>query len=163
MPTSNLPEEKSFFQRLFGSKKSEQLNFRLSLGDLASGEFVLTANWQKFSIGTAESGNRAQSKRISPQLELISKGTAWFDVLEVVPDMEIVTTPFGEKGAFNIQINSIHDGSDIHYTLDGSEPTEASELFIGPLFFDKSVALKAAAFKEGKRVGFIEKTIALQQ
>lgn len=41
----------------------------------------------------------------------------------------------------------------IYYTLDGSEPTEASTLYEGPFSIDKSLTLKARAYKEGMKPG----------
>ncbi len=41
------------------------------------------------------------------------------------------------------------NGVEIRFTTDNSEPTEASELYKEPLFFEKSTVLKAKAFKQG--------------
>jgi len=43
-------------------------------------------------------------------------------------------------------------GAEIHYTLDRSEPTPASALYRGPIEIDKTTALRAAAFRGGKKV-----------
>ena len=40
-------------------------------------------------------------------------------------------------------------GAEIHYTLDGSEPTEASALYAAPVPVDRSLTLKAKGFKPG--------------
>lgn len=43
------------------------------------------------------------------------------------------------------------DGAPVRYTLDGSEPTEASPLYTSPLHLDKTCAIKAKAFRpDGK-------------
>ena len=41
------------------------------------------------------------------------------------------------------------EGVDIHYTLDGSMPTEASPRYQSPIMVDRRLTLKAVAFKEG--------------
>ena len=41
------------------------------------------------------------------------------------------------------------DGAEIHYTLDGAEPTEASTRYDGPFRIDSSCIIRARAFKEG--------------
>lgn len=40
-------------------------------------------------------------------------------------------------------------GATIHYTLDGSEPTTASEVYNGPVFVPGNIIVKAIAVKEG--------------
>jgi len=40
-------------------------------------------------------------------------------------------------------------GSEIHYTLDGSTPTEASPRYVDPLIIDRTRALRARVFAEG--------------
>lgn len=46
-------------------------------------------------------------------------------------------------------LGSMTEGASIHYTLDGTEPTEASPLYTEPILIDRSLPLKAKAFKEG--------------
>ncbi len=48
-----------------------------------------------------------------------------------------------------VRMFSRTDGASIHYTLDGSEPTEASPLYTQPFQVSQSCVLKATAFKEG--------------
>ena len=44
-------------------------------------------------------------------------------------------------------------GVDIYYTLDGSEPTNASNLYTKPFVINKSEVVKARAFLNGKPIG----------
>jgi nicotinamidase-related amidase len=44
------------------------------------------------------------------------------------------------------------DGTEIRYTTDGSEPTAESELYTKPLTITQTQTLRAAAFRDGKRV-----------
>jgi hypothetical protein len=51
---------------------------------------------------------------------------------------------------FNLEITTETPGAKIYYTLDGSEPTEASGiLYAGPVLINKTTTLRAAAFKTG--------------
>ncbi|MDR0609937.1 MAG: NPCBM/NEW2 domain-containing protein, partial [Planctomycetaceae bacterium] len=44
------------------------------------------------------------------------------------------------------------DGSEIRYTVDGSEPTAKSSLYTHPLNIDRTQTIRAAAFRKGKQV-----------
>ena len=70
-------------------------------------------------------------------------------------DGRFVSKPFLEgdpryfDGAFQAKLGCRTEGATIRYTLDGSEPTEASPLYEGPFAIDKDCILLARAFKEG--------------
>lgn len=49
----------------------------------------------------------------------------------------------------DVEIASATDGSTIHYTLDGTDPTEASPVYTQPLMVGQTTTIKAKAFKEG--------------
>ena len=53
------------------------------------------------------------------------------------------------KGSVDMKMSCRTEGAAIHYTLDGSEPTEASPLYTAPFVLDRSATVKARAFKEG--------------
>jgi alpha-tubulin suppressor-like RCC1 family protein len=48
-----------------------------------------------------------------------------------------------------VTITTATAGADIHYTLDGNEPTNADPLYTGPVTVDESLTLKARAYKTG--------------
>jgi len=57
--------------------------------------------------------------------------------------------PAGEYlSAQEISINTATPGARIHYTTDGSEPSESSTLYCAPFILDMNTTLKAKAFKE---------------
>lgn len=66
----------------------------------------------------------------------------------------ILPVPFIRKGdriftnTTNVELGTIDESSDIRYTIDGSEPNENSALFTEVLTFDKTITLKAKAFKK---------------
>ena len=68
---------------------------------------------------------------------------------------EAVSTPVISGGfpvfidSTGITISTRTEGASIHYTLDGSEPTENSPLYTGPFTLEKSALIRARAFKDG--------------
>jgi len=68
---------------------------------------------------------------------------------------QLVSTPYltGNPrffdGRFQAEILCRTPEVNIHYTLDGSEPTEASPLYEAPFFITEDCILKARAFREG--------------
>jgi hypothetical protein len=140
-----------------GGRKAEN-SFDLSLGRGEPESFVLTENWKQYSFCT--SGRTMQpslARWYFPGLTLNSRGTAWFDVLQVVPDLEMNNRRGeGEKGRM-IELISNHPDKNIFYTLDGSEPTIASEQYITPFPLKQSGTIKAVAVKNGLPAGMIRR------
>lgn len=64
-----------------------------------------------------------------------------------------VTKIFADEYAFldrtTVRISCPVPGAEIHYTLDGGEPTERSPLYDKPLVLTKSTTVKARSFKKG--------------
>ncbi len=54
-----------------------------------------------------------------------------------------------------ITLSTRTEGAAIHYTLDGSEPTEESALYTGPFTLRESAPIRACAFKEGMEPSFV--------
>jgi hypothetical protein len=146
-PSSNKP----------GGKKGGPARFRLALG-AAERVFACDETWQKFEIpGIRLAGQTDENARVSPQLEMAGKGTAWFDLLQVYPDMVLTETRGTAENLRNIELKCIHPDAKIFYTSDGSEPTTLSQPYLIPLEIDNNVRLKAAAFNGDLQVGFVER------
>ena len=64
-------------------------------------------------------------------------------------------TPFERLFVEDITINAdpMMDGCQVLYTVDGSEPTEESTLYRGPLKFGRTVTLKVRALRKGDTPG----------
>lgn len=64
-----------------------------------------------------------------------------------------VTRIYTERPAFldetTVRISCLVPGGEIHYTLDGSEPTHRSPLYEKPLTITKTTTVKARSFKDG--------------
>jgi hypothetical protein len=140
-------------------KKAGSVSFRLALG-VSEKIFDCTEDWQKFEIsGVRATGTDKESVRISPLLEMVSKGTAWFDLLQVYPDMEIKVGRGPEGKSLIIELISVHTGSKIYYTTDGSEPSEEAIPYIGPVEVTGKSTVKAATYKDGQMIGYIEEKV----
>jgi hypothetical protein len=133
-------------------KKDKIVSFRLGLGNEGK-IFACTEEWQKYEI----SGMRINGDaKVSPLLEMAGKGTAWFDNLQVYPDMQLIASR-GDDGKMSIvEIKSVHPDVKIFYTIDGSEPDLESLPYTIPVEISKDILLKAAAYKDGSRLGYIE-------
>lgn len=65
----------------------------------------------------------------------------------------IITASKGDTtfGCNMVTIRNNTDGAVIHYTLDGTEPTEASPIYTGPITVTSSMKINAIALKDGMR------------
>jgi hypothetical protein len=78
-----------------------------------------------------------------------------------ITDFEILPVPFVAAGerAFSesteVELGSLTSDATIHYTLDGSEPTDRSPIYEQPLRLKRSVTVKAFAVKEGWDPSFV--------
>jgi hypothetical protein len=138
-----------------GGKKGGPVKFRLALGEKEL-IFDCSGTWQNYQVsGVMASVQNEETGRTCPQLELTGKGTAWFDLLQVYPDMELKESPGSKENLRIIEINCVHPDVKIYYTTDGSEPTPLSTLYQIPVEIDNKVNLKSVAFKEDVMVGYI--------
>ena len=78
-----------------------------------------------------------------------------FEAPYSLTDGNLVSTPIINRDPrffdrrFEARLRSRTPGATLRYTLDGSEPTEASPLYEGPFEISEECVLKARAFKEG--------------
>jgi hypothetical protein len=140
-----------------GGKKGGPVTFRLALGTTEE-IFECSESWNKYQLsGILASAPNKETGRVCPELELTGKGTAWFDLLQVYPDMKLVESPGTTENLRNIEVTCIHPDTKIYYTTDGSEPTSLSTLYLVPVEIDKAARFKAKAFKGEALVGYIER------
>ena len=75
------------------------------------------------------------------------------DKLTIIQEGTPVATPIvSPAGGFytdaqTINMTTATDGAEIRYTLDGSEPTETSELYTGEFVIEESITIRAKALK----------------
>ncbi len=72
------------------------------------------------------------------------------------PGTPIIETPDGcyPKGkTVKVRLSSEINELEVRYTLDGAEPSASSTLYLAPFTVSEDVVVKAAGFKDGKRLG----------
>lgn len=132
--------------------------FRLSLGSNCEEYFIPGKEWEEYSFSCVPVP--ADGKyRVSPLLELIGEGTAWFDLLQMYPDMSITLRTSRESNNVDVHLTSTHQGSDIYYTTDGSMPGPDDEKYVSLFSLDRPATVKAAAYIDGIRVGYLERYV----
>ena len=148
-PSSNKPAKRGFI-----SKKEVPVSMSLSLAEGPPAEFALTSGWKEYSINGQKALPGVPTHRNSPHLGLTTKGTAWIDLVQLVPDLEILSVPIGAEGSIMTMVSTIHQDAVIHYTLDGTWPTPASAVYEDPIFLKSSVRFRASAFSGNELKGF---------
>ena len=120
--------------------------------------FYFTEGWTEYSFTTAGRGIvPSLGTKYSPWIRPDGRGTAWFDALQVVPDMEIRNRRGEEGKGRKVEILSSYDGHDIFYTLDGTYPTPQSQPYLGPIPLEYTALLRAASYKDGELTGDIRR------
>ncbi len=158
-----LEEKESFFKKLSLKKKrpSDYMQFRMSLGD-DSRVFNLDGEWRYYSF-VIPAVSEWKLVHLNPGLELLSRGTAWFDLLQVLPDIIIQSrTKTGEEGLL-VGLSTTREAGEVRYTLDETVPDTLSALYEGPFMIRESCILKAAIFNEGKQDGYAEEELLVHK
>ncbi len=115
------------------------LNTTVNLDQKAAELGLVDGNNYKLDFFFAERHSTASHCQISTSLELAQK----------VPLPKPVATPPGQAFESPLQVSLSVPGVDdaqIHYTVDGQEPTEASPLYTSPIPIAASTTVKAKAF-----------------
>ncbi len=133
--------------------------FALGFKGLHNREFELTTSWKKYNASIYIGDISTSSSRINPYLELTSAGTAWFDKLEVIPDL-IAETEIDED-VIRLTLKNINGDGIIHYSLDGIEPIFDSPVYSGPIEVNKTSLLRARLFFGNHPEGRLTKSIVI--
>ncbi|HHE38109.1 MAG TPA: hypothetical protein ENL20_06005 [Candidatus Cloacimonetes bacterium] len=152
-----IPDKKRFFLvKLFRKFfKIREKNKKLCFSIRICGEekiFELTDYWKEFSF-TLKALN--ENKTSTTRIELLGKGTAWFDLMQIVSDLRISQKM--KNGKISAEILTEHKNSEIRFTLDGTDPDENSTLYSKPVPINKTSILKASVFQNGEKSGLAEK------
>lgn len=104
--------------------------------------------------GTSEA-IAALERTAMPSVDLVStltKAGKWDHDLLVD---SVLVTPWGRMFEDDVQVTLASPqtpGANIHYTLDGTEPTKSSPLYRHPVVVKETCTLKAAGFRRGKQI-----------
>jgi len=151
-----------FFHKICGCGPDEEdfPEFTMTLGAHCKEYFMPNEEWNEYRFSCIPETVDGTSM-ISPGLQLTGKGTAWFDLVQLYPDMDVKSFVNRDNNDITIRITTVHKGTEIFYTLDGSEPTQSSTPFKGNFNIHTSAILKAVTFKDGVMVGYIERPFVI--
>lgn len=86
-------------------------------------------------------------KRLMRMIKLYDR--KGFNYATTIFDIKAELNPNFEKGQLEITLSTI-DNADIHYTLDGTEPTKDSPIYSDVIITDKPIQLRAEVFRQGE-------------
>ena len=142
------------FNDIVESRRDYNVGFRLCLqgGEIPETAEVVelvneagegTANWTPTKAGTYYLTHETQTNGVNGA-ELLG---AWFEVA----GPELTFTPDGDlTPGVKIAINCAGEGWHVHYTLDGSAPTQSSvSEYTAPITLNDSQTIRAIAFSDG--------------
>lgn len=136
------------------------MKFKLNIGTFTEAEYTLTSEWKRYEISGTYGEGVTDPRALVSTIELVGVGTAWFDLAEVVADMDITVERIADSKCFSVTMNNNIPGSEIYYTLDGTEPTPESLKYSSPLTISKVERIKARLFNGDKSYGLTECLVA---
>ena len=123
--------------------------YRLSIDKLnIEKTFTLTPDWKQydFSFHVDSIGTSA-----SVSLELVTRGTAWFDLLQVDPDPTISYYINPDQTAM-VSLGTISQNSELRYTLDHNDLNLKSKKYQRPFAIKKASVVCAGLFQDEKLI-----------
>ena len=141
--------------------KGQKMKFKLALGSLGEKEFELTSDWKKYEvICPPKEYKRTHHGGASGSISLLSEGTAWFDLVQITPEIHIQSDRTNDKKGFIISMECYLNNGTIHYTTNGKEPTLSSPVYKNPFEVRTVQHIKAKVFVGEKGYTTYSKTIA---
>ncbi|MDE6215661.1 family 20 glycosylhydrolase, partial [Bacteroides sp.] len=95
-------------------------------------------------------------KRLRHQLDLYGVHSCHYK--EDIEDVTISVSPKGQDGAAVVELSTF-DNAPVYYTLDGSEPTDQSQLYTEPFTINQTATIKARAIRNGRASNIAEETL----
>ena len=89
--------------------------------------------------------------RLYVQMKRLDQQNVRYAVSAFSPWIDHIAKENGIEVSFKTEANHL----DIHYSLDGSEPTSASKKYEAPFIIEKSAKIKAQSFRDGIPVGTV--------
>lgn len=77
---------------------------------------------------------------------------------EDIEDVTISISPKGEDGTAVVELSTF-DHAPVYYTLDGSEPTDQSQLYAEPFTISRTTTIKARAIRNGRASNIAEEIL----
>lgn len=102
--------------------------------------------------------NRVVYKAGSGKYNIISKNISELiaPTRTTTPSISPRDTLFAQPNKAPITIESATADAKLYYTTDGSEPSDKSDKYEGPLFLEQAATIKAIAYKEGLQPSYVK-------
>ncbi|MBL7978114.1 MAG: discoidin domain-containing protein [Bacteroidetes Order II. Incertae sedis bacterium] len=136
--------------------------FRLGMGDRVQ-TFRLSSLWQKYVMPIRLPEDSVRFVREDAFLSLSSAGTAWFDLIQVHPDPQIIPEPTPEPGGLTLKVVSVLGQGKLVYTTDGTTLGENSPPYMAPIPVTQSMTLRSGVVMNGLLVNEATKSIMVHK
>ncbi len=162
-PAQNIWKEKGFFWRLFHRAPSPPV-FTVGAKGAGSKTFSLTENWKQYDWFLTPADSTKRFQRTSLTLELNSRGTAWFDDMDLEPVLHLKTTVSSSGKHLEIKLETSVDSAVIRYDLQGIKPGWSSPEYTKPFLLSHDARLVAGCFdSSGKRLGTFAQSLVIHK
>ncbi|MCU0409497.1 MAG: ATP-binding protein [Bacteroidales bacterium] len=102
-------------------------------------------------------------KKVSVGLELVSQGTAWFDDVRLVKDIDLQTSIDIKNDKLLVSLSTPHDSAKIYYSTNGARPDNLSKLYTGNFSLDSSCHLKAVVYRGNTESGWLTRQLTVHK
>lgn len=120
--------------------------------------FIPDEEWKEYSY-TIFPGSESGSKYPpSPGLRLDDKGAAWFDLIQLYPDMSLTSGVSPGTNEITIDLSTIHEDAEIYYSLGFGLNYDIETdpvLYDAPFAINTSCKVKASTIKDGVLIGSV--------
>lgn len=143
--------------------KGTKMTFKLALGSLGEKEFELRDTaWTRFElVCPPQEYKRTHHGGAAGSITLRGEGTAWFDLVQITPELSIHETRTTDRRGFLVSMECGLKGGEIRYTTDGGEPSKRSSLYTSPFEVRGVKTVRARVYdKEGKAYAEETKIVA---
>ena len=91
-------------------------------------------------------------KKLDIHLDRLTEMGYYYSESSFIPEYDVIYDT--NRKLFSLRLFNELGLYDIRYTLDGTEPDINSEIYTGPILFDKAVELNAKCFRHGVEAGY---------
>ncbi len=149
-----LPKE-GFLKRLF-SKPDETgryPSFTLSVRGAGSKSFILDTTWRKYEFAVDLTHRNEGTMLVTPSLELTGAGTAWFDQVQFIADLDVSSIVSDDPPGFILHALSSNPVDEFRYCIgDVFDISESKRIDSGKVI-SQSTKLWVAAIRNGLTEG----------
>lgn len=122
---------------------------------------TLTDQWQKYTITAHYDEAPAYIRGVTTNFCFLGAGEAWVDLVEVVPNMSVLSSKVEGTDQFEITVTNNVEGARLYYTLDGSEPSASSTSYDSPLSLSGIVTVRVCQVaQDGSVLGYGDSFVA---